>query len=70
MIALDGDRLGDGDGAAIAVELRELGLHGMAQPQRAGSRGQGHEDQQHDADAQQPEEPAAVASQDGLSLDA
>ncbi len=76
-IALDGDRRGDGDGAAVAVELRELRLHGAAEPERAGARGQRDQDEHRQTDAQQAEEPAGsflsigvsqLASQNGLSM--
>ena len=68
MVALDVDGLIHRDGAVVTVQLRKLGLHGAAQPERAGARGQRHEDEYREADAQQAEDPAALPSQLGLPI--
>ena len=68
VVALDLDGLIDSDGAVVTVQLRKLSLHGAAQPERAGARGQRHEDEYREADAQQAEDPAALPSQNGLSI--
>ena len=68
MVALDGDGLGDREGVAVAIELGKLSLHSVTEPERAGTEGQSHQDEQGQTDAQQAEEPAALPSQTSLSL--
>jgi hypothetical protein len=46
MVALHGDGPGDGEGAAVAIELGKLRLHSVAEPERAGTQGQSHQDEQ------------------------
>jgi hypothetical protein len=48
---------------AVTIELRELGLHGMAQPEPCCRGDDGREDKQHDAGEKQPGEPASVPTQ-------
>src|ERR1700760_4222626 len=68
MVALDVDGLIHRDGAVVTVQLRKLRLHGTAQPERARAGSQRHEDEYREADAQQAEDPAALPSQNGLSI--